>query len=351
MEESRTLTSQSHDQSTKPAQGAEYVICPCWVNPRSLPLIFDFSITEDVIQSCKDLITSHFFAVEGLPTIIALHEGDHEGHLILRCAAIVAHAAMAILLRTLSEALAAGQDHSIASAEDQALSAVYRRRCRKSLRDAIKITRGLAASDFPFIDVVMAVSHRPGRSMCSPCKSLTDVHSKVCWFQIITITAELDQEDIARGFSPGRESPPPFVPPASQSPTIRNAQPITRAEQIRQQQAQYHREHQQQRGSSPLSQPPSSLSASETSRSSSASPPQKATISEINEETLEAGALPSIDEVTEELSDLQLLEKSTKDLQASFWRPVPEVLTSKMHRILEGLRVVMENQEGVYYNH
>jgi len=61
--------------------------------------------------------------------------------------------------------------------------------------------------------------------------------------------------------------------------------------------------------------------------------------------------MSSIDEVMEELSDLQLLEKSTKQLQASFWRPVPEVLTSKMHRILEGLRVVMENQEGVYYNH
>ena len=61
--------------------------------------------------------------------------------------------------------------------------------------------------------------------------------------------------------------------------------------------------------------------------------------------------MPSIDEVMEELSDLQLLEKSTKQLQASFWRPVPEVLTNKMHRILEGLRVVMENQEGVYYNH
>ena len=61
--------------------------------------------------------------------------------------------------------------------------------------------------------------------------------------------------------------------------------------------------------------------------------------------------MPSIDEVMEDLSDLQFLEKSTKKLQASFWRPVPEALTSKMHRILEGLRVVMENQEGVYYNH
>ena len=260
---------------------------------------------------------------------------------------------MAILLRTLSEALAAGQAHSIAPPEDLAPSAVYRRRCRKSLKDAIKITRGLAASDFPFIDVVMAVreSALVAVPTCPPTpqKSLTDVRSKVCWFQIMTITAELDQEDIASGFSPGRESPPPFIPPASKSPTIRNAQPMTRAEQIRQQQSQYHR----QKSSSPLSQPPSSLSASssETSRSSSASPPQQATISEIDEQQLEAGMLPSIDEVTEELSDLQLLEKSTKDLQASFWRPVPEVLTAKMHRILEGLRVVMENQEGVYYNH
>lgn len=59
--------------------------------------------------------------------------------------------------------------------------------------------------------------------------------------------------------------------------------------------------------------------------------------------------MPSIDEVAEELSDLQMLEKCTKQLQASFWRPVPDVLTNKMHRILEGLRVVMENQEGVYY--
>lgn len=61
--------------------------------------------------------------------------------------------------------------------------------------------------------------------------------------------------------------------------------------------------------------------------------------------------MPSIDEVVEELSDLQILENSTKQLQASFWRPVPAALTAKMHKILEGLRVVMENQEGVYYNH
>ena len=61
--------------------------------------------------------------------------------------------------------------------------------------------------------------------------------------------------------------------------------------------------------------------------------------------------MPLIDGVAEDLPDLQLLEKSAKQLQASFWRPVPEVLTSKMHKILEGLRVVMESQEGVYYNH
>ena len=48
--------------------------------------------------------------------------------------------------------------------------------------------------------------------------------------------------------------------------------------------------------------------------------------------------LPTIDEVAEELSDLQLLEKSTKQLQAGFWRPVSDGLTSKMHGILEGLR-------------
>ena len=59
--------------------------------------------------------------------------------------------------------------------------------------------------------------------------------------------------------------------------------------------------------------------------------------------------MPSIDEVAEELSDLQLLDKSTKQLQASFWRPVPDFLTNKMHGILENLRVVMENQEGVYH--
>ncbi|KAF9646250.1 hypothetical protein BDM02DRAFT_261728 [Thelephora ganbajun] len=115
---------------------------------------------RDIIQSCKDLIGSHFFAIEGLPTIIALHEGDHEGHLILRCAAIIIHTAMAVLLRTLSQALTAGQGYSTVPVEDQALPVVYRRRCRKSLKDAIKITRGLADPDFPFIDVVMHVGSR-----------------------------------------------------------------------------------------------------------------------------------------------------------------------------------------------
>lgn len=95
--------------------------------------------------------------IEGLPTIIALHEGDHEGHLILRCAAIVAHTALAVLLRTLAQALAAGQGNSFVPAEDQAPPMVYRRRCRKSLKEAIKITRSLADTDFPFIDVVMSV--------------------------------------------------------------------------------------------------------------------------------------------------------------------------------------------------
>ena len=56
----------------------------------------------------------------------------------------------------------------------------------------------------------------------------------------------------------------------------------------------------------------------------------------------------SIDEVVEEVEDLQLLDRSTKRLQASFWRPIPDVLTNKMHGILEGLRVVMENKEGVF---
>ena len=156
------------------------------------------------------------------------------------------------------------------------------------------------------------------------------------------------------GISPERElSPPPSIPPTSKSPTIRNAQPTTRAEQIRQQQAQYHQERQQQQGSQPPPSLSTSASVSQSSGSSSGSPPRQATISEVDDDQPEVGTgmMPSIDEVMEELSDLQLLEKSTKQLQASFWRPVPEILTSKMHKILEGLRVVMENQEGVYYNH
>ena len=81
--------------------------------------------------------------------------------------------------------------------------------------------------------------------------------------------------------------------------------------------------------------------------------PHQATISELNGDQLEVGVrtMLLINEVMEELLDLQLLEKSMKQLQASFWRPMLEVLRSKMHRILEGLRMVMENQEGVYYNH
>jgi len=152
------------------------------------------------------------------------------------------------------------------------------------------------------------------------------------------------------GVSPERESPPPFIPPALKSPTIKNAQLMSRAERIRQEQAQYHREHQGHPRSSTSPQP--SSTTMESSRSSSLSPPHQATISEITEDQLEdVTPMPSIDELVEEMSDLQLLEKSTKRLQASFWRPVPGALTSKMHRILEGLRVVMENQEGVYYNH
>ena len=125
------------------------------IEPISVTLTADLSITEDVIQSCKELISSHFFSIEGLPTIVASHKDDHEGHLILRCATIVVHTAMAVLLRTLSQALSVVQ--AFPGDDDQAISTVYRRRCRKSLKEAIKITRGLADSDFPFIDVVMAV--------------------------------------------------------------------------------------------------------------------------------------------------------------------------------------------------
>lgn len=111
----------------------------------------------DVIQSCKDLISSHFFAIDNLPTIIALHEGDHEGQLVLRCATIISHTAMAVLLRTLSQALSAGQGNSAVPPEDQAPPIVYRRRCRKSLKEAIKVTKGLADADYPFIEVTMQV--------------------------------------------------------------------------------------------------------------------------------------------------------------------------------------------------
>lgn len=70
---------------------------------------------------------------------------------------------MAVLLRTLSQALSVVQ--TFPGDEDQALSTVYRRRCRKSLKEAIKITRGLADSDFPFIDVAMAVGFPLSLSM------------------------------------------------------------------------------------------------------------------------------------------------------------------------------------------
>ena len=240
----------------------------------------------------------------------------------------MAHTAIAVLLRTLSQALAVGQgEHSGLPAEDQAPPIVYRRRCRKSLRDAVKITRGLADTDFPFIDVVMSV----------------------CWFQICAMTTELDNEDLAMGLSPEVGSPPPSIPPASKSPTIRGAKPVSRADQVRQQQAQYRRDREQDRSSPPTPHPPPSSSISvQSSRSSSSSvsPPHQATISEIYEDNL--GTMRSIDELVEEISDLQLLDKSTKRLQASFWRPVPDALTNKMHGILEGLRVVMENKEGVY---
>ena len=146
---SRVDAPQPCAQFTEAAQGRECVIYP------SVTLTAHLSITEDVIQSCKELISSHFFSIEGLPTVIALHKDDHEGHLILRCATVVVHTAMAVLLRTLSQALSVVQ--AFPGDDDQALSTVYRRRCRKSLKEAIKITRGLADSDFPFIDVAMAV--------------------------------------------------------------------------------------------------------------------------------------------------------------------------------------------------
>jgi len=154
--ESRFDAPQPRVRFTKAAQERKCVIYP-HREFLSATLIVTASITEDVIQLCKDLISSHFFAIDGLPTIIALHEADHEGHLILRCAAIVAHTAMAILLRTLSQALSTAQSSSTFPAEDQAPPVVYRRRCRKSLKQAIKLTRGLVDSDFPFVDVAMAV--------------------------------------------------------------------------------------------------------------------------------------------------------------------------------------------------
>lgn len=308
-------------------------------------------MTEDVIQSCKDLLSSHCFAIEALPAVIALHESDHEGRLILRCAAIVSHTAMAVLFRTLSQALVVGQGNSFIPAEDQAPPTVYRRRCRKSLKDAIKITRGLADTDFPFIDVVMSVRFLFFISVVLAVRVADGTSSvlQVCWFQISAMTTELDNEDVAMGVTPDRESPPPPTPLASKSPTIRNDQPVSRADQIRQQQAQYHRERQQ---SPPASHPPQpSFASVEESISglSSVSPPHQATISEIYEDEREIGGMTSIDAVAEELSDLELLDKSTKQLQASFWRPIPDHLTNKMHRILENLQVVMENQEGVYY--
>lgn len=169
---------------------------------------------------------------------------------------------------------------------------------------------------------------------------------------MLAITTELDNEDVALGISPERESPPPSIPPSAKSPTIRSAEPMTRADQIRLQQAQYRREHQQP----PSSSTSASGSFSRSSRSSSGSPPHQATISEIHDDSQPVEpeptmpAMPSIDEVAEEMSDLQLLDRSTKQCQASFWRPVPDELTREMHRILEGLRVVMENSEDWYAN-
>jgi hypothetical protein len=123
----------------------------------SVTLIVDSSNVEDVTQSCRDLIGSHFMAIDLLPAVIASHEEDHEGHLILRCTAIVVYTTMAILFRTLSQVLLTTQNHPTFSGEDQSLPGTYWRKCRKCLKEAIKITRGLADSDFPFIDVAMAV--------------------------------------------------------------------------------------------------------------------------------------------------------------------------------------------------
>ena len=100
--------------------------------------------------------------IEGLRAIIASHEDDREGQLLLHCAAVVARTAMAVLLRTLLQALTwtTGQGNPSVPAQGQTLPIVYRRRCRKALKEAVKITRGLADPDFPFIDVTMAVRPR-----------------------------------------------------------------------------------------------------------------------------------------------------------------------------------------------
>jgi len=86
-----------------------------------------------------------------------MHEGDREAQLVLRCAAIISHTAMAVLLRTLSQALSAGQGNPAAPPKDQAPPIVYRRRCRKSLKDAIKMTKEFDDGDYPFIEVTMQV--------------------------------------------------------------------------------------------------------------------------------------------------------------------------------------------------
>ena len=225
-----------------------------------------------MIQSYRGLLGSHFFAIEGLPTVIAVHEGDREGHPILRCAAIVAFIAIAVLLRTLSQALTAGQGNPTFPSEDQAPPVMYRKRCRKSLKEAIKITRGLTDADFPFIDIVMSVSvalrYLGTQFLTLTVRVIFDSRVKVYWFQIYMMTAELGNEDVTMGISPERESPPPSIPPASKSPTITSAQPVTRADRILQQQAQYQREHQQrQRQRSPqTSQPPSSSASPSVDR-------------------------------------------------------------------------------------
>ena len=112
--------------------------------------------------------------VEGLQAIIASHEDVHEGQLLLRCATVVVHTAMAVPLRTLSQALTrtTGQGNPSVPAQDQPLPIVYRRRCRKALKEAVKITRGLADPDFPFVDVTMTVSPPAWARDCH--ESITD---------------------------------------------------------------------------------------------------------------------------------------------------------------------------------